>query len=251
MPVIHNRLRTRFLCSNLSQSLSKHTPISFHSSKPGQRTKMIIIIRHIPTSHWEETEERLGNGSNAKQQEKKNPRITTNHLLLHPRQMAITDTIPRIDALREDRVILPAAAVHHLGLLARRQGRVEDGRVEVLGDLGLGDGFGRGEGGAGVIAGVLEFFSRGEGGVEGCWVEGLEDGRVTLVGVGGHALIDGAGFFNEVFGSRTRWFGGQRSWSLLFVGPCCLCNGTIVLEVVKGTLSDRRGRLVLSNTMEL
>ena len=143
--------------------------------------------------------------------------------------MAITDTIPRIDALREDGVILPpssaaaapprpaAAASYHLGLglLARRQGRVEDGRVEVLGDLGLGDGFARGEGGAGgVIAGVLELLAGGEGRVEGRWVEGLEYCRVTLVGVG-HTLIDGAGFRGCCFGGLgMRFVGGQRRWSL-------------------------------------
>lgn len=118
--------------------------------------------------------------------------------------MAITDTIPRIDALREDRVVFPAAAVHHLGLLARRQGRVKHRRVEVLGDLGLGDGFGRGEGGAGVIARVLQLLARGEGRVEGRGVEGLEDCWVTLVGVVGHALIDGAGFRGGFFGCGLR-----------------------------------------------
>lgn len=127
--------------------------------------------------------------------------------------MAVTDAIPRIDALREDRVVLPPAAVrpattaYHLGLLARRERRVEHGRVEVLGDLGLGDGFGRGEGGAGVIARVLELLARREGWVEGRWVEGLEYCRVTLMGVVAHTLIDGAVFRGGGFfppGSRMR-----------------------------------------------
>ena len=140
--------------------------------------------------------------------------------------MAITDTIPRIDALREDRVILPAAAPAYplANLLARRQGRVEDGRVEVLGDLGLGDGFGRGEGGAGVIAGVLELLARGERGVEGCWVEGLEDGRVTLVGVG-HTLIDGAGFRGEFLGG-SRMEVVWRSEELVLV----VCGSLLLVQ---------------------
>lgn len=129
--------------------------------------------------------------------------------------MAVTDTVPRIDALGEDGVVLPPAAAaaaafaaaarparaYDLGLLARGEGRVEDGRVEVLGDLGLGDGFGGGEGGAGVIAGVLELLARREGWVEGGRVEGLEYYRVTLVRVG-HTLMDGSVLKKEVAGRR-------------------------------------------------